>query len=105
MKRIHRSRDLMHSKKKTYSAMDFIPTDADLQVAIINRMVVIDMLVNTVKFLKYEHRDPTRMNLFDYSNPQYWYYYVLILSSSDWNHFVTTCYEQLTSNEEVSEEY
>ena len=31
------------------------------------------MMVNTVRFLKFEHRDPSRQNEFDCDNPVYWY--------------------------------
>lgn len=62
----------MGCKKNEFTLTDFIPTEADIQVATINKSVAIDLLVNTVRFLQFEHRDPTRMVDFDYNNPEYW---------------------------------
>ena len=45
--------------------------EADLQLAAMNKSIAIDILVNTIKYLRFEHRDPLQVKEFDYSNPKY----------------------------------
>ena len=57
--------------KSFYTFKDFMVEEADLQLAAMNKSIAIDILVNTIKYLRFEHRDPLQVKEFDYSNPKY----------------------------------
>lgn len=95
----------MNSTKTTFTIHDFVPTDGDLQLTVINKMVALDLLVNVVSLIKYEHHDPLRGGDMEYSNQRYGYYWNSRIRCSDWQIFVSTCYEQITLREEAEEVY
>lgn len=65
-------KDLLNTQKSILTLRDFMPSKSEYHVPIVNRIVAIDMMVNTVKFLQYEHRDASIFYAFDMMNVQMW---------------------------------
>ncbi|KNB43955.1 serine threonine-protein phosphatase [Blastocystis sp. subtype 4] len=65
-------KDLLYTQKHVLTLHDFMPHSFEYQVPIVNRIVAIDMMVNTLKFLQFEHRAHSLCNSFDIKNRYMW---------------------------------
>ena len=68
-----RRKDLLFTKHDQFTLHDFLPKKHEYLIPVVNRVTAINMLVNTYKYLLYEHRDPSLFAGFDSTSPLMWY--------------------------------
>lgn len=56
-----------------FSFTDFVPTAWEIRLPVVLQVVAVNLFVNTVKYLEYEHRELANDFEFDENNP-YWTY-------------------------------
>lgn len=81
-------KDLLFTKHDQFTLHDFIPKKHEYMIPVVNRIIAINMLVNTYKYLLYEHRDSSLYTGFDSASPLMWYLFMRVIHSSDWAHYL-----------------
>ncbi|KAK8818587.1 hypothetical protein WA538_003900, partial [Blastocystis sp. DL] len=71
-------KDLLFTRHDQFTLHDFLPKKHEYMIPVVNRVTAINMLVNTYKYLLYEHRDPSLFAGFDSTSPLMcdWAYYL-----------------------------
>ena len=65
-------KDLLFTRHDQFTLHDFLPKKHEYLIPVVNRIIAINMLVNTYKYLLYEHRDASLYAGFDSASPLMW---------------------------------
>ena len=81
-------KDLLFTRHDQFTLHDFLPKKHEYMIPVVNRVTAINMLVNTYKYLLYEHRDPSLFAGFDSTSPLMWYVVGEGVHCSDWTYYL-----------------